>query len=229
MSLILNIDTSMEIGFLCIAKDGVSICEAYNANQKDHAGFLQQAILDLTGKIGINLLELDAIAVTHGPGSYTGLRVGMASAKGLCYALKKPLIVINTLEAMADRVITQIGSAGTTTNALFCPMIDARRMEVFTALYDRDINAVAQPAALVLSTDSFLNYLTKQIVYFFGNGSGKWLNICKHENALFVEIMQDKFYMSKLSFNELHKKNFADIAYSEPFYLKEFHTIAKNL
>ncbi len=222
MSLILNIDTAIETAYINIANDGVIVDAVSNTEQKDHGGFLQPAIQALLKKKGISINELDAIAVSAGPGSYTGLRVGMASAKGLCYALNKPLITIGTLEIVAFAAILQTSNGTFVTSPLFCPMIDARRMEVFTALYDQHLRPVLEPCALILDENSFANNLLKNQILFFGNGSKKWNLLCSHENALFIPVLSNPLAMSKLTYEKYQDNDFTNLAYSEPFYLKEF-------
>lgn len=133
MPLILHIDTATNYASICISKDDVVLGFEENAEQKNHASFLQPAIKAMFAKCNFNLSDIDAVAVTNGPGSYTGLRVGLASAKGLCFALNKALILLNTLQVMAAASIESKKEEDI--DILFCPMIDARRMEVFTALY----------------------------------------------------------------------------------------------
>ena len=226
MSLILNIDTAEERAHVSFAKDGSILDCIYNEAQKEHASFLQSAIRKLTVSAGIKLSDIDAVAVTAGPGSYTGLRVGMASAKGLCYALKKPLITMNTLEVLALSAIHLF--PGTDESVLFCPMIDARRMEVFTAIYKNDLTICLAPSAVILDESSFAKDLLKNKIFFLGSGSEKWKSICSHANAVFknVSILPEAIgkYSDKLCF----QKDFTDLAYSEPFYLKEFQTVIKS-
>ena len=170
MALIVNIDTATETAHVSIAEDGKILHSLINDVQKDHAAFLQPALEQLIKNTGIGFSDIDAVAFTAGPGSYTGLRVGMASAKGLCYALNKPLIAISTLKVMAKAAVEQ----GDDSSVLFCPMIDARRMEVFTAIYNNALTEVLPPCALVLDENSYFNYLQKNKIVFFGNGMQKW-------------------------------------------------------
>lgn len=225
MSLILNIDTTSETAMVNIADAGRIISEENNPHQKDHAAFLQPAIDSVVKKAGISLDDLAAVAVCYGPGSYTGIRVGMSSAKGLCYALKKNLITVSALEILAKDAIDNNTEA---TPVLYCAMIDARRMEIFTAVYDEEFNIVDPPSALVLEEDSYVNMLLKKHVLFFGSGAAKWQQLCKHENASFAEIKNKSLAMSSLSYQKLQKNDFADIVYAEPFYIKEFHDTAAN-
>lgn len=219
MSLILNIDTATETAQVSFAKDGQILHYLQNDLQKDHAAFLQTAIQQLLKTHSITLNDIDAVALTAGPGSYTGLRVGMASAKGLCYALNKPLIAVNTLQVLTVDVQQQLKNGA---NILFCPMIDARRMEVFTALYDKTLNTLMPPCAMILQTDSFLQQLQQFKIVFFGNGSAKWQSICTHPNASFATVSNVAGDMAKLSHQYFTQSKFADLAYSEPFYVKEF-------
>ena len=223
MSIILNIDCSVETAVVNLSENGICLGLRFNAEQKDHAGFLQSAILELSHSTGISLKKLDAIAVCYGPGSYTGLRVGMASAKGLCYALQKPLITLNTLETLADLAIRQYQVRKKMEDLLFCPMIDARRMEVFTAIYDEQLNSILPGQAMVIDNDSFEDFLQKNRILFFGNGAQKWKNICTSPQAEFFQLDINPLFMSLLSNEKFLKSDFADVAYSEPLYLKEFH------
>lgn len=228
MALILNIDTASENAHVSLAKDGQVLYTRRNESQKEHASFLQAAMQQLMTTAKINFKEVDAVAVTAGPGSYTGLRVGFASAKGLCYALKKPLITIGTLEVLTASAL-HIFPPATDENILFCPMMDARRMEIFTAIYHQDLTAHLQPCAMILDEFSFEKELSKNKIMFFGSGSAKWQNICadsyRDQNAVFksVDILPESLANSSNSF--FFEKKFTDLAYSEPLYLKEFQSV----
>jgi tRNA threonylcarbamoyladenosine biosynthesis protein TsaB len=207
-----------------IAKDGQVLKQSGNASQKDHAAFLQPAIQLLMRDTGIALKDIDAVAVTGGPGSYTGLRVGMASAKGFCYALQKPLIVLNTLEVLAlSAIFTK-----TDDRYLLCPMIDARRMEVFTAVYDTALNPIVQPLALILDQSAFREQLEGNPVLFFGSGAPKWKEICTQTNAFFETVPIIPGAMARYANQRFGEKQFADLAYQEPIYLKDFQTVIKK-
>ena len=228
MSLILNIDTALENASVCIAEDGEAIDLVTNSSQKDHAAWIHVAIDKMIH--GASLLpkgkgnkgkELDAIAVSGGPGSYTGLRVGLSTAKGLCYALKIPLIMINSLEMMAYAARDE----GT---ELLCPMIDARRMEVFTAVYDKKLKPVVEPHACIVDEIIFSSLLDQSRILFFGNGSYKLKPLIDNSNAQYAEINADASHIGRLSFKSFLGKHFADLAYAEPYYLKEFHTPVKK-
>jgi len=234
MALILNIDTAVDVASICLAKDGKVLSIAKNVrgdspkesfvilgeSQKDHASWLHIAIKEIFEKNNLELGSVDAVAITGGPGSYTGLRIGMATAKGICYALNKPLISLNTLLVMAN-------AANQEHTDLLCPMIDARRMEVFTALYTKGMEIVKKPAAITLNENSFDEYLSNNSICFFGNGSNKFKTINKHEKAVFTDSKADALSMVALSEKSFAEKGFADLAYSEPLYLKEFYTPAK--
>jgi tRNA threonylcarbamoyladenosine biosynthesis protein TsaB len=218
MSIILNIDTAQETAFVCISENGKPKFIAENHSQKDHASFLHPAIDELLKKSLLSINELDAIAVTKGPGSYTGLRVGMSAAKGLAYTLQKPLITISTLELMAHDILTIIVDK----ESLICPMIDARRMEVFTAIYDCNLNATISPSAMILDESSFDDWLMTHNIFFTGSGSMKFQQICKHTNAKFIQHNNLPVSMSVISQNKNEKKLFNDIALTEPDYIKPY-------
>lgn len=220
MALILNIDTAVETASVCLAKDEKILSIAKNEKQKDHASWLHVAIKELLDKNSLEIGSIDAVAVTEGPGSYTGLRIGMATAKGICYALNKPLITLNTLLMMAN-------AAKNEDAWLLCPMIDARRMEVFTAIYDKDLQLVKEPKAMTLGEKSFDEELQDHSICFFGNGSNKFKGIKDHPHAVFSEIKFDATAMVSLSEKKFIKKSFADLAYTEPLYLKEFYSPSK--
>jgi tRNA threonylcarbamoyladenosine biosynthesis protein TsaB len=226
MSLILNIDTASDNAHVSLAKDGLILHSLSNESQKEHAAFLQAGIQQLAKSVDINLKNIDAVAVTAGPGSYTGLRVGMASAKGLCYALKKPLITIGTLEVLTASALQLFPNANEDT--FYCPMMDARRMEVFTAVYKHDLSIKLQPCAMILDEFSFEKDLFKNKIVFFGSGSVKWKLVCKHANAIFETVSILPESMSKSSSTLFLEKKFTELAYSEPIYLKEFQTVIKN-
>lgn len=222
MALILNIDTSTSFASLALGKDGETIGTSSNADQKDHASWLHIAIRELLLNHNIPVNALHAIAVTGGPGSYTGLRVSMSTAKGICYAANIPLIIHNTLEVMTHAVLQKYEQA------LYCPMLDARRMEVFTAVYDEQLNAQLKPTALILNNESYHDQLNNHKIVFFGSGAQKFSRICNHPNAVFTQSnfsAEDMVYASEQKYQQ---EKFADLAYSGPEYLKEFHDTSKN-
>lgn len=220
MSLIINIDTTAEQALVNIARDGVVLFEETNNAQKDHAAFLHPAVLVVLKKAGVTMNDADAVAVSHGPGSYTGIRVGVAAAKGLCYAAGKPLITVNQLEILtADAVNNNPAD-----NALYCPMIDARRMEVFTAVYDNNIKEMMPLSALILHHDAFHDFLSAGKVFFFGSGAVKWQQLCTHQNAGYCSTLNKGLAFAKISFAMQQQQQFASLAYASPLYIKDFHT-----
>lgn len=220
MALLLIIDTSVEAASVCLAKDNKVLVVSKNEKQKDHAAWLHVAIKEIFNKNNSEIASIDAVGVTEGPGSFTGLRIGMATAKGICYALNKPLITLNTLLVMAN-------AAKSSDAELLCPMIDARRMEVFTAIYTKDLQVVKKPAAMTLNENSFDEELANNSICFFGNGSDKFQKIKKHPKAFFSKIDFDATDMVSLAQDKFTKREFADLTYAEPLYLKEFYTPAR--
>jgi tRNA threonylcarbamoyladenosine biosynthesis protein TsaB len=228
MALLLNIDTSVDAASVCLANDHEVLANSKNEKQKDHAAWLHVAIKEIFDKNNLELRSIDAVAVTEGPGSYTGLRIGMAAAKGICYALNKPLITLNTLTVMANSAIGETNDYRLTTNDfLLCPMIDARRMEVFTAIFAKDLQLVKRPAAMTLDERSFDEELSKNAICFFGNGSDKFRKIKNHSNAVFNQVSFDATNMVSLAHAKFASNEFADLAYAEPLYLKEFYSPPK--
>jgi tRNA threonylcarbamoyladenosine biosynthesis protein TsaB len=217
MAIILNIDTAAETASVCLSRDAEVIKLAINDNQKDHAAWLHPAIREMIKEAGVHIHELDAVAVSIGPGSYTGLRVGLSAAKGLCYALNIPLIAIGTLELMASRVNKEAAD-------LLCPLIDARRMEVFMAVYDRSMQEIIKPCAMILDESSFANLLSSQKVCFCGSGSKKLQKILDHDHALFSNNTANAADMTPLACQFFLEKSFADTAYTVPLYIKEFYS-----
>lgn len=223
MSLILSIDTATETASIAFGNKWGVIDVLMNENQKDHAAWIHDAIGELLQKHGCTLQQLKAVAVTAGPGSYTGLRVGMATAKGLCYVLNIPLITESTLKVMAFAAMEQVPGY----DGLFCPMIDARRMEVFTAAYDKKVNEVMKPQPMVLTNESFEEMLSGPMV-FFGSGSNKFKEIANNVNASFLHVKHHAGHLFLLAKMKFEASDFTELAYAEPAYLKEFHTHTKK-
>jgi tRNA threonylcarbamoyladenosine biosynthesis protein TsaB len=225
LALLLNIDTATEVASVAVSLNGDSLAFAENHQQREHASFIHIAVDQVLKEAGLALTEIDAFGVTSGPGSYTGLRVGMATAKGFCYAFGKPLVTINTLEVMAQAGLEAMKP---TENTLLGPMIDARRMEVFTALYDRNLKTVLPPQAMILDQESFNNQLAEKKILFFGSGSAKFKAIKVSENAIFEEVQHTAKNLARLANEAFQKKIFADVSYSEPNYFKEFYSTQKG-
>ncbi len=221
MSHILQIDTATETAGVSIAENGILLAVARNDSQKEHAGFLHKAIKKILEQAAISLDNIDAIAVTNGPGSYTGLRVGMASAKGICYALNKPLITIGNLPALAYASVMNKKDEWPE-GTLFCSMIDARRMEVFTAVYNKQMEELKGPSAMILDSDSYSELLEKNTLVFSGSGAIKWSRLNTSKNAHYLFETDTTAAFSHLSYKKFIQKDFADLMYSEPLYVKEF-------
>jgi tRNA threonylcarbamoyladenosine biosynthesis protein TsaB len=212
---ILQINTALSEAFVGLGVNGHLQQVLKNSIQQQHAAFLQPAIQTLCRQLEIPLKALDAVAVVNGPGSYTGLRVGLSAAKGICYALDIPLICINTLQWIS-------AGNGHTDADLICPMIDARRMEVFTAVYNKKQETVLAPTPLILEPDSFYSLLENNRVAFIGDGAPKWQTTCNHPNAMFPEPEHGPEAFHVLASMAFEQQDFADLAYAEPFYLKGF-------
>jgi tRNA threonylcarbamoyladenosine biosynthesis protein TsaB len=220
MAKILHIHTALETAIICLSDGERLLGERTNPSQRDHASFLHVGIRELVRDAGMSMTDLEAIQVVEGPGSYTGLRVGMAAAKGLCYALSIPLITCNTLAWMA------LGLKAHPREMLRCPMIDARRMEVFTAIFEAEGQMIMPTTPVILTPDSFNGWLGDRKILFFGNGAGKFRDICEHPNALFTECISGSPELIVHALDRVNRKNFADTAYAEPYYGKAFHTTA---
>lgn len=184
--------------------------------QKDHASFLQLAIKKICEDALINLSAIDAVAVLNGPGSYTGLRVGLATAKGICYVLQKPLILLNTLDVLAFALQQNTQSQ----EVFFCPMIDARRMEVFTALYNNNLNLIRNYTSVVLDNTFLSSERQQHQVIVGGNGSEKLKAITGFEDVTYGALNYSIHHLIKLALKSFKTANFASLAYSEPFYIK---------
>ena len=222
--LIINIDTALDSAFVSLARAGKMLDFISSGEQKEHAVILHTGIKKLLQNQTIDISLVNAVAVTAGPGSYTGLRVGMAAAKGLCYALNIPLITIPTLELLTQNAFKLLPEA----YDAYCPMIDARRLEVFTAMYAEDLTILSKPSALVLSPECFNEELERMRIVYFGNGAFKFQALTNHENAIFSSPMMIPETMCTISFDMFTKKTFSDIAFTTPLYIKEFHTIAST-
>ena len=219
MAILLNIDCAVETASVCLSDNAGVIKLAISENQKDHAAWLHASIRDLIRDAGLAVTDLSSIAVSIGPGSYTGLRIGLAAAKGLCYALKIPLICINTLKMMAQ-------AEKSANSELICPLIDARRMEVFTAIYNNSLEEIVKPFAMIVTKDSFDDFLSSHKIIFCGNGSKKLQTVLSHTNAIFSNETATAANLSYLAHKYFQEKKFADLAYIEPLYLKEFYSAA---
>ncbi|WP_165044075.1 tRNA (adenosine(37)-N6)-threonylcarbamoyltransferase complex dimerization subunit type 1 TsaB [Dysgonomonas sp. ZJ709] len=227
MACILHIETATEVCSVAVSKDGELIFQREETKGPSHAVLLGAFVDEATKELRSKGLKLDAVAVSCGPGSYTGLRIGVSEAKGLCYGLNIPMIAIGTLRLMASAVAKK----GLVDPAiLLCPMIDARRMEVYDALFDSQLMLIRDVEADIIDETSFIEILKDQRIAFFGNGSAKCKEAIQSPNAIFIEnVYPSAIDMVDLAEDAFAKKEFVDSAYFEPFYLKEFvATIAKN-
>lgn len=228
MSLILGIETSTKICSIALTQGKQLLAIEEIGGEFSHSENTTVFIEKVINQSGKSLSEINAIAVSKGPGSYTGLRIGVSTAKGLCFALNKPLIAVDTLQAMALRMAKQT----TDKNLLFCPMIDARRMEVYTAIYNANNELIEPISAKIIDENSFNNHLSIQKIMFFGDGAAKCkTTFAHHKNALFNDgISPSAIEINALALKKLNNKQFEDVAYFEPFYLKNFvGTVAKKL
>jgi tRNA threonylcarbamoyladenosine biosynthesis protein TsaB len=227
MALILNIESSTEVCSVSLAKDGTIVQTLENLTGQNHAKLLTSYIQEIFSNNSLTFGKLDAVAVSGGPGSYTGLRIGVSSAKGMCYALNIPLIAITSLAAISHHVIHHAADykLPDDNELLFCPMIDARRMEVYSAIYNSKEEMVREIKAEIIDHLSFLTYMEKGKMAFFGNGAAKCRGIISHSNTFFIDhVTASAGYMTMLSQKAYQEKNFVDLAYYEPFYLKDFVT-----
>jgi len=219
MPTILQIETATQVCSVALAVNGKTIALKEESAQNIHAASLTLFITEVMQAAKLSYKELDAIAVSKGPGSYTGLRIGVSTAKGLCFALDKPLIGIETLEMMANGFLQQHPNYG----GLVCPMIDARRMEVFTAVYDHKLKGFETVNAKVVDEKSFILELDKHFVTFIGDGAAKCAPVLEHQNAHFSTTnFNSAANISTLADEAFANQRFEDVAYFEPFYLKDF-------
>lgn len=220
MSCILHIETSTAVCSVAVSEDGQTIFVKEDLKGPSHAVSLGVFVDEALSFIDSHGIPLDAVAVSCGPGSYTGLRIGVSMAKGVCYGRNLPLIGLPTLEVLCVPVLLYHDLP---MNACLCPMIDARRMEVYTAMYDRGLNVIQETSATIIDEHSFEETLECRPVYFFGNGAAKCREAITHPNAHFID---DIHPLAKMMFPLAEKANareeFKDVAYFEPFYLKEF-------
>lgn len=233
MAGILQIETSTEVCSVAYSENGEFRFKKESLEGLNHSELLTVFIEDLFKENNLSFSSVGAVAVSKGPGSYTGLRIGVSVAKGLCYALNIPLIAINSLDVIGKYTaehIDEFSAFKTGDNILFCPMIDARRMEVYTALYNTSGERIKPVTAEIIDENFLHDFLEKQPVLFFGNGAKKCKDTLTHKNAVFSgPAATSAQFMQKIAFDKYNKKEFEDVAYFEPFYLKDFvATIPKN-
>ena len=221
MSCILHIETSTNVCSVAVSEDGKVIFDKADRTGNNHAEALGSFVDEAMSFADSHAIPLDAVAVSSGPGSYTGLRIGVSMAKGVCYALNLPLLSVPTLELMCVPVLLR--NEEIEDEALLCPMIDARRMEVYAALYDRALKPVRGIQADVVDADTYRQWLEDRPVYFFGNGAAKCMDTINHPNAYLIEGIEPvaKWMMplaERKMLNDIHE----DVAYFVPYYLKDF-------
>lgn len=219
MALVLNIETATTNCSVSLSKDGETLVLKEDKDSGySHAEKLHVYINELFKEANINPKDIDAVAVSKGPGSYTGLRIGVSAAKGLCFALDKPLLAVSTLESLAQQVKNNDG--------YIVPMLDARRLEVYSAIFDPKFEQYREIKAEILSEESYSDLLEEQKVYFIGSGVEKTKTLITHPNAIFIEgQLPSANEMSQLSEKKYKKSDIEDVAYFEPFYLKDFIAI----
>ncbi len=223
MSLILQIETSTTSCSVALAQSGKVLSVRTIDQRNIHAEVITVFIDEIMAGQGLSFQELDAVAVSSGPGSYTGLRIGVSTAKGLCFSLDKPLIAIATLLAMAAGYLSRFQNF-TEDDFLLCPMIDARRMEVYTALFNRDLKQIQPTSAAIIDAESFKEVLVQHKIIFFGDGAAKCKVVLGDQpNAVFIDgFLNDAADLTQLAAEKFKLQAFEDVAYFEPFYLKDF-------
>ena len=225
MALLLNLESSTEVCSVSLAENGQLVDFIESDEGQNHARLLSVFAEDLMSRNGLLFSQLKAVSISKGPGSYTGLRIGVSLAKGICFANQIPLIAISPLKSMSAHVSSNLEQYAIqpASDLLFCPMIDARRMEVYTAIYDRDNREVEPVAAKIVDSSTFQPYLEKHSIVFFGNGAAKCKSRIDHRNALFIsDIKTSAQFMCALAQKAYENNEFEDVAYFEPFYLKDF-------
>ncbi len=217
LPLILNIETATKNCSVSLADNGeLLVLKELNDGNYSHGEQLHILIQEALKISKKTVADLDGIAVSKGPGSYTGLRIGVSTAKGLCFSLDKPLISISTLASLANTISVE-------KNAIIIALLDARRMEVYSAVFDNNHNQIREIKAEIIDEDAFSEYLSKGKVYFLGDGAEKCKTVIKNDNAIFLdEYFPSAKQMAKLSYEKHKISDTEDVAYFEPFYLKDF-------
>jgi tRNA threonylcarbamoyladenosine biosynthesis protein TsaB len=227
MSRILNIETATDVCSVSISEGGKTIAIKERTEGRSHATILSVFIRDLFAETGLKPDALDAVAVSQGPGSYTGLRIGVSTAKGICYGSKLPLIAVSSLESLTSGLIREFNKIGEEINesVWLLPMIDARRMEVYTAFFDYRLNQVKETHAMIIDPDTFNEPASAHRLILFGSGAEKLKGLINHPDIRIVpEIKLSALDMASLAEKKFGNKAFEDLAYFEPCYLKDFMT-----
>lgn len=227
MAYIISIETATPVCSVALHRDGELLALRESDDQRKHAENITVFVDEVVKEANIPIQDINAIAISKGPGSYTGLRIGVSAAKGLCYGLSIPLIAINTLEGMLYHPSL---SAYAQESILYCPMLDARRMEVYCSLFNTQKEVVQETEAMVIDELSFKKELDKQPVVFFGSGADKCKQTIVHPNAFFnADVIPSAKTIGKMAYQKYQQQQFEDVAYFEPFYLKEFvATVSKK-
>lgn len=221
MAIILHIETATPVCSVALGVDGKCIAFKEVVKENSHSSLLTVMIDELLKSQKFSIKDLQAIAVSNGPGSYTGLRIGASVAKGMSYALDIPIITVSTLKAMAWGIREIFGKQQST---LYCPMIDARRMEVYASMVDENLQTILEDIPVILDEQTFATILANKTIVFAGDGSTKAQSIITHANAQFIDVQASARWMCELSELAYKEQTFADTAYFTPFYLKEFQT-----
>lgn len=222
MACILHIETSTNVCSVAVSEDGQCIFEQQEHGEHgagaERLGTMVDEAMSFTDN---HAIPFDAVAISCGPGSYTGLRIGVSMAKGICYGRNLKLLAVPTLELLCVPVLLK--NLEMEENALLCPMLDARRMEVYAALYDRSLKAVRPVSADIVDADTYKQWLDERPIYFFGNGAKKCMDIINHPNAHYIENIEPLAkWMQPLAEKRFLNEQFEDVAYFVPFYLKDF-------
>ena len=227
--LILHIETATSVCSAAVSRGKELTDIRETKDPRSHASRLSPFIDDLMKSNSLSFSDLDAVSVSLGPGSYTGLRIGVSTAKGIAYGANLPIIGVSGLKAMANGFLDSF-KGKLSDEDLLCPMLDARRMEVYTALYDNGLSIIRDIKADIIDENSYIDLLNKGRIFFFGEGSDKCKEIITHPNSIFVDgIIPSAKYMIELAVDAFQQNDFVDVAYFEPFYLKDFiATIPKN-
>jgi tRNA threonylcarbamoyladenosine biosynthesis protein TsaB len=219
MPKILSIETVTSVCSVALSQNGQILALRESDGESAHAAKLSVFIDELLNSQNIKVSDLDAIAISEGPGSYTGIRIGVSTAKGLCFGADKPLIAVGSLQSLAKMAVEKVKPSS---KMLLCPMIDARRMEVYTALFNSNANAINQISAQIIDENTFKEQLKTNNIIFFGNGAEKCKSVISSPNAIFVDIKASAKGMVDIAIEKFNNSDFVDIAYFEPFYLKDF-------
>ncbi|MDR1130069.1 MAG: tRNA (adenosine(37)-N6)-threonylcarbamoyltransferase complex dimerization subunit type 1 TsaB [Prevotellaceae bacterium] len=223
--IILGIETGGDNCSVVLSK-GCEIIALKEKAGREHSKYLSVFIDDVVRDSGLSYSDIDAVAVGKGPGSYTGLRIGVGTAKGICYGVGKPLIAINSLLSLVSTCRNVLSPASS--SLVYCPLIDARRLEVYTALFDMSLHQLSDTEAMIISENSFAEILSTQKVCFFGSGAKKCKEIIKSPNAIFADIENSASGLVYPAVEAFNNSQFEDAAYFEPFYLKDFVVTEKK-